>query len=65
MTRDEKISFIEKHHPKLFDLLKVNVPDLIEDVWSASLSDIQSYNAFVAFYCGENFDVDLMKKLLF
>ena len=65
MTRDEKLSFIETHHPELYQTLKANVPDLVEGVWHATHDDIENCNAFIAFYCGARLDLELMKKLLF
>lgn len=64
MSREQKIKFIEENHPELFKLLKANVPNVIEDIWNIGIDDIISYNSWVSFYCGEKFDVDLMKTLL-
>lgn len=64
MNREEKLEFIEKNHPALYELLKSHVPAFINNVWEADSGDIALYNAWSAFYCGQLKDVDLMNKLL-
>lgn len=64
MSREEKLKFIEEKHPELYQLLQANVPNVIDDIWNIGIDDIDAYNSWVSFYCGRNFDVDLMKMLL-
>lgn len=64
MNREEKLKFIKEMHPELYTSLAENVPAFVDDVWNADSRDISLYNSWVAFYCGQIQDVDLMNKLL-
>ncbi|MGN1302813.1 MAG: hypothetical protein ACI4VO_04140 [Clostridia bacterium] len=64
MNREQKLNFIKQNHPKLCSSLEEHVPNLIKDVWNASIEDINLYNAWVAFYCGEINNPDLMDQIL-
>lgn len=64
MNREEKLLFIEENHPELYRLLESNVSEFLEDVWHADINSINLYNSWVSFYCGQQNDISLMKKLL-
>lgn len=64
MNRQEKIAFIETNHPELYKLLEANAFEYLEDIWTADMDSITNYNNWVAFYCRQQFDLDLMNKLL-
>ena len=64
MNRQEKVDFIQREHHELYELLKANAYEYLEDVWAAKFYDITSYNNLVAFYCDQKSDKDLMDLLL-
>lgn len=64
MNRKQKVEFIETHHPELYKLLEANAFEYLEDVWNADMNSITNYNSWVAFYCGQLDNVDLMNQLL-
>ena len=64
MNREQKLTFIKENHPELFKKLEENVPTVISNVWGITTREIGIYNSWVAFYCGELGDADLMNSLL-
>lgn len=64
MNRKQKVEFIESQYPELYKLLEANAFEYLEDVWNADIDNITNYNNWVAFYCGQICNADLMSKLL-
>ena len=64
MNREQKLKYIKENHPKLFESLNENIQNLETNIYNLSLDEINSYNRFVAFYCGTLFNVELMNRLL-
>lgn len=64
MNRQEKVDFINEYYPDLYKLLEEHVPKLLEDVWNASIDDINIYNTWVSYYCGQLLNPELMNQLL-
>lgn len=62
MNREEKLEFIKQNHPELYTLLETNVKGFVENIWDNE--SLSLYNAWVAFYCGQRMNGDLMNKLL-
>lgn len=64
MNRQEKVDFIKEYYPELYKLLEEHTPNFLEDVWNTSIENINNYNAWVSFYCGQLLNAELMYQLI-
>lgn len=64
MNLEQKIEFIKSNYPELYKLLKANASDFLANIQHPSFTNIYDYTIWIAFYCGQINDTDLMKKLL-
>jgi len=47
MTLAEKLRYLKEHHPEVFEVLKVCVPDLIANPTNPKEEDVDHYNFWI------------------
>lgn len=47
MTFEEKLRYLDKNYPEVYEVLCITVPNLVENPPSPSLKDLEQYNFWI------------------